>query len=170
MFNMFTIFTFNDKMNEEWGCSLVIVTMEHVAILDKSEALAEMILQSEVMQRYEDAYITLYSDPTATALIRSFTSIKDQYEDVERFGRYHPDYAKIMREVRSIKREMDLNPLVAEFKLRERELQRFLDDISEVIAKSVSEHIIVPRDDALYSSGGCASGKCASGQACSCSA
>ncbi len=148
----------------------MIVTMEHVAILDKSEALADMILQSEVVERYQEAHYQLYSDPTATELIRSFNSMKDHYEDVQRFGRYHPDYAEIMRKVRSIKREMDLNPFVAEFKKRERELQRFLDDISEVLAKSVSEHIIVPREDALYSSGGCTTGKCASGQACSCSA
>lgn len=144
--------------------------MEHVDILDRTEILAKMILQSEVMHRYEQAYATLYNDETATQLIRSFNSMKDRYEEVERFGRYHPDYSTIMREVRSVKREMDMHPAVAEFKLRERELQRFLDDISEVVARSVSDQIIVPREDSLYESQHCTTGNCGSGQACSCSA
>jgi len=148
----------------------VIVTIEHVDILDKAELLSKMILQSEVMHRYEKAHMTLYNDETATNLIRSFTSMKEQYEEVERFGRYHPDYSTVMREVRSIKREMDMNPYVAEFKLRERELQRFLDDISELIAKSVSDQIMVPRDDGLLGDHTCASGNCGTGQACGCSA
>lgn len=143
--------------------------MEYVDILNKSEQLTEFILQSEVMSRYEEAYLRLYNDEIATQLIRSFNSMKERYEEVERFGRYHPDYAEVMREVRAIKREMDMHPFVAEYKLQERELQRFLDDISEVIARSVSDQIIVPREDSLYSSAGCTTGNCGTGQACSCS-
>lgn len=147
----------------------MIVTLEHVDILDKTEALGKMILQSEVMHRYEQAHHTLYNDETATKLIRSFASMKEKYEEVERFGRYHPDYATIMREIRSIKREMDMHPYVAEFKLKERELQRFLDDISELIAKSVSNQIIVPREDSLYDNQMCTTGNCGVGHACGCS-
>src|SRR5699024_10669798 len=142
----------------------------YVDILDKTEDLGKMILQSEVMHRYEQAYRQLYNDDLATQLIRSFTQMKDRYEEVERFGTYHPDYSTIMREVRSIKREMDMHPYVAELKLRERELQRFLDDISEIIANSVSEQIIVPRDDGLYDNHLCTTGNCGTGQSCSCSA
>lgn len=148
----------------------MIVTMEHIRLLDKSEALAKMILQSEVMREYEEAYLAMKNDETAQHLIRSFTEMKERYEEVERFGRYHPDYAEIMKKVRSVKREMDLNPLVANFKLKERESQRFLDDISEIIAKSVSQQIIVPREDNLYNNGSCSTGNCGSGGTCGCSA
>lgn len=147
----------------------MIVTLEHVDILDKSERLAKLILQSEVMQEYERAYIALQKDETAQRLIQSFNSIKEDYEEVERFGRYHPDYSEIMKKVRSVKREMDLNEQVANFKRKERESQRFLDDISEVIAKSVSNQIIVPREDRLYDDQSCATGGCASGGSCGCS-
>lgn len=148
----------------------MIVTTEHISILDKAESLGEMIIQSEVMNRYKNAHHILYNDAVATELIRTFNSMKERYEEVERFGRYHPDYTKVMREVRSIKREMDMHPYVAEFKLKERELQRFLDDISELIAESVSDQIIVPREDSLYEQQMCTTGNCGSGQACSCSA
>lgn len=148
----------------------MIVTIDHVHILDKSESLAKMILQSEVMKEYERAYIALQNDEKAQRLIQSFTSVKERYEEVERFGRYHPDYAEIMKKVRSVKREMDMNEFVAEFKRKERELQRFLDDISEVLAKSVSNQIIVPREDRLYEDQSCTTGGCATGGACGCSA
>lgn|SRR5690625_3032704 len=150
----------------------MIVTLEHVDILDKSESLAKMILQSEVIKQYEEAYIALKQNETAQRLIRSFTMMKERYEEVERFGRYHPDYVEIMKEIRSVKREMDMHPLVANFKRKERESQRFLDDISETIAYSVSEQIIVPRDDrfADSSGSGCGTGGCGSGGSCNCSA
>ena len=148
----------------------MIMTMEYVDILDETEALSKMIVRSEVMHRYEQAHRQLYSDEHATQLIRSFAAIKDQHEEVERFGTYHPDYSRIMREVRSVKREMDMHTYVAELKLRERELQRFLDDISELIAASVSEQVIVPREDGLYDNHLCRTGNCGTGQSCSCSA
>lgn len=147
----------------------MIVTMEHIDILDRAERLSEKILQSEVMHRYKEAHHRLYNDKTASELVHSFTSIKERYEEVERFGRYHPSYAEIMREVRAIKRKMDMHPYVAEFKLRERELQGFLDDISEVIANSVSDQILVPREDGLNGGQHCTTGNCGTGKACACS-
>lgn len=146
----------------------MIITLEHVHLLDKSEEVAKMILQSEVMQAYEQAYHNMKNDARAQQLIAAFTAAKEKLEEVERFGRYHPDYASIMKEVRMIKREMDLHDTVAAFKLAERELQRLLDEISEIIAKSVSEHILVPKDDYLTSNQGCATGGCATGSACGC--
>lgn len=146
----------------------MIVTMEHVEILDMCDKLATNILSSDVMNEYETAYINLKNDRHAQKLIRLFTNAKEKHEEVERFGRYHPDYSNIMQEVRMVKREMDLHETVAKFKIAERNLQRFLDDISEIIAKSVSDQIIVPKDDNLYAESGCSTGGCASGGACSC--
>ncbi|MEI3606745.1 YlbF family regulator [Pseudogracilibacillus sp. SE30717A] len=148
----------------------MIATLEYVNILDKADRLKNMILQSEVMTQYEHAYNTLQKDQEAQRLINAFNHIKEHYEDVQRFGRYHPDYNEIMKNVRSTKRRMDMNSSVAEFKVAERELQRFLDEISEHIAKSVSEHIIVPKDGLALTDGGCSTGGCGSGGSCGCQA
>jgi len=59
---------------------------------------------------------------------------------------------------------------VSAFKIEERKFQRFLDDISECIAKSVSENIMVPKDGLALSDSGCSSGGCGSGGSCSCKA
>lgn len=148
----------------------MIATLEIVDILDRSEKLGKMILESDVMKAYYDAKQALQNDKEAQQLISAFNDIKVHYDDLQRFGRYHPDYNEIMREIRSTKREMDLNEKVAQFKVAERNLQRFLDEISEIVARSVSEHIKVPKDGAALSDSGCSSGGCGTGGSCGCQA
>lgn len=150
--------------------NLLVVTLEYIEILDKTDSVAEMIMKSDVMAAYQRAHGNLNNNAEAQNLINRFINIKDHYDDVQRFGTYHPDYNKIMKDVRSEKRKMDMNEYVAAFKVAERELQRFLDDISELIAKSVSDNIIVPKDGLALTDGGCASGSCGSGGSCGCQA
>lgn len=136
----------------------MIATMEYVDILDKSEQLGKMILQSDVMEEYKCSRKALEEDQEAQQLIKAFTDIKEHYEDVQRFGRYHPDYNQIMKDVRTKKRAMDMNEKVAKFKIAERSLQKLLDEISQYIAESVSDQIKVPKDGAALSDVGCGSG------------
>lgn len=148
----------------------MIGTLEYVDVLDRAEQLGKIVLQSDVMEAYNYARKELNEDTEAQQLIKAFNDIKIHYEDVQRFGRYHPEYNEIMKDVRSTKRKMDMNHKVASFKVAERNLQRLLDEISECIALSVSEQIKVPKDGAALTDGGCASGSCGTGGSCSCRA
>ncbi|WP_053219785.1 YlbF family regulator [Virgibacillus senegalensis] len=145
----------------------MFATLELVDILDKSEALGKMILQSDVMEEYHQQKRQLQEDAEAQKLIASFTRMKEQYEEVQRFGRYHPDYNQIMKDVRATKREMDMNEKVASFKIAERSLQQFLDEISDLVAHSASEQVKVPKDGAALQDSGCG---CGSGGSCGCQA
>ena len=133
--------------------------MEYVSILDNAEKLGEMVFQSEVMEDYLEKKLEMEQDAEAQKLIKAFNHIKDHYEDIQRFGRYHPDYQEIMKKVRSTKRAMDMHDTVAAFKVAERNLQSLLDEISSYVATSVSEQIKVPKDGALLTDNcGCGSG------------
>ncbi len=143
----------------------MIATMEYVDILDRSEALGKMVMQSEVMEAYQASRRRMAEDEEAQKLIQAFINIKDQYEDVQRFGRYHPDFNTIMKEVRMKKRAMDMHEKVAKFKVAERNLQKLLDEISQYVAHSVSEQVKAPMDGAALSDGGCG---CGSGGGCGC--
>jgi len=137
----------------------MIATLEYASILDKSEELGKLVMQSEVMEAYNDARRAMEEDEEAQMLIQAFKHIKIQYEEVQRFGRYHPDYNEIMRDVRKTKREMDMHPYVASFKVAERKLQQLLDEISALVADSVSNQIKAPRDGQALGDGcGCGSG------------
>ncbi|MBR7814583.1 MULTISPECIES: YlbF family regulator [Bacillus] len=143
-------------------------TIESVKLQSEAEQLAGMILQSETAETYRDCYKRLREDEEAGRIIRSFMSVKEQYEDVQRFGKYHPDYREISRKMREMKRELDLNDKVAEFKKAETELQSLLDEISIELGTAVSEHVKVPTGNPYFDGLSSCGGGCGSGGGCGC--
>ncbi|GEL75996.1 YlbF family regulator [Tenuibacillus multivorans] len=147
----------------------MLANIEVIEALEQAEKLGQMIKQSEDFDIYQQRKEDLYLDPKAQELMQNFTNTKDHYEDVQRFGRYHPDYSKIMKEVRTIKRDLDMHDTVAIYKQSETLLQGLLDDVSEIIANSVSENIKAPRDGVALKDTGSGCG-CGSGGQCGCQA
>lgn len=152
----------------DWRNKLMMMTSEWAFILDEADALSTMILNSELVVKWQHAYQAVYSDTVLVEKIAAFNRMKEQYEDVQRFGKYHPDYNTIMKEIRKQKRELDLNDKVANLKIAENELQDMLDEISLIIGKSVSESVKVPVSNPFFVTS-CSSGGCGSGGSCSCS-
>lgn len=77
----------------------MIATLEYVEILDHSEKIGKMVLDSEVMEDYKKSRVALDEDQEAQALIKAFNDMKIHYDDIQRFGRYHPDYNEIMKKL-----------------------------------------------------------------------
>ncbi|MEK3952911.1 Cell fate regulator YlbF, YheA/YmcA/DUF963 family (controls sporulation, competence, biofilm development) [Psychrobacillus psychrotolerans] len=149
----------------------MIMTNEWVEIMDQSDILCTMILSSEQFYQYLDAHRAVYTDTSLVGEVNSFTRLKEQYEEVQRFGKYHPDYSKVMKDIRVTKRKLDMVDAVANLKVAENELQDLLDEVSLLIGKSVSEGVKVPVSNPFFASSGssCGSG-CGTGGSCSCSA
>ncbi|ARF18951.1 YlbF family regulator [Sporosarcina ureae] len=147
----------------------MMMTDEWMRVIDMAEELSEMLLCSEVVKTYQDAHDRVYSNTDLRKKIIDFTKMKEQYEDVQRFGRYHPDYKVIMKEIRLQKRELDLQDEVAALRLAENDVQDLLDEIGILIGQSVSEAVKVPAGDGTFSNSSCGGG-CGSGGSCSCSA
>lgn len=149
----------------------MLATMENMALLDLSDELAGMILDSEEVQNYQQCKQALLDDATSQKSIRQFIRIKEQYEEVQRFGRYHPDYKEVTRKTRSYKREVDMNQNVAAFRRAEMDLQSLLDEISLLLASAVSDNIKVPTGNPFFETkSACSSGSCSTGGGCGCSA
>lgn len=148
----------------------MIITDTYLDVMNETDVLVDYILQSDVMQLYNERKQALEEDEEAQSHIQAFERMKDDYEDVQRFGMYHPDYYDIMKNVRGVKRKMDMNEKVAAFKIAERQLQQFLDEISKMLASSVSDNIMVPTDGAALTDSGCSSGSCGTGGSCGCQA
>ncbi|ARD49190.1 regulator [Sporosarcina sp. P37] len=147
----------------------MMMTDEWMRVIDVAEELSDMLLRSEVVKAYRDAHNRVYSNADLREKIIKFTKMKEQYEDVQRFGRYHPDYRVIMKEIRLQKRELDLQDEVAELRLAENDVQSLLDEIGIMIGQSVSDAVKVPAGDGTFSNSSCGGG-CGSGGSCSCSA
>lgn len=141
----------------------MLATLERVQLLEFAENLAQMVLESDLVEQYKICLAKMQNDQETQKKIQRFVSLKELYEEVQRFGQYHPDYKRVMSEIRQYKREMDLDPNVAEFKLAENDLQALLDEISKAIGGAVSQQIMVPTGNPFFDTGqgsGCGSGGC----------
>lgn len=148
----------------------MIMTSEWALIMDEVDKLNTMIVSSEIVKTYSKVKQSVYDDLALVNEINDFTKMKDQYEDVQRFGRYHPDYDKVMKDVRVKKRTLDLDNRVAELKLAENDVQDLLDEIALLIGKTVSESVKVPVSNPFFASDSSCGSSCGTGGSCSCSA
>jgi cell fate (sporulation/competence/biofilm development) regulator YlbF (YheA/YmcA/DUF963 family) len=151
------------------GDQPMMMSEEWITIIESAEELTQMVLSSETVNGYRKAHDAVYSDAELANTIREFTEMKERYEEVQRFGRYHPDYHIVMKNIRVQKRELDLNERVAELRLAENDVQYILDEIGSILAKSVSDSVKVPAGSAFFTDSSCGSG-CGTGGSCSCSA
>lgn len=141
----------------------MLATLERMAILEYTESLAKMVLESDIAEQYKISLYKMKNNPITQQKINRFNRLKEFYEEVQRFGKYHPDYKRVMKEIREYKREMDMDPLVAEFKLVENDLQALLDEISVLVGGAVSENIKVPTGNPFFDTGhggSCGCGSC----------
>jgi cell fate (sporulation/competence/biofilm development) regulator YlbF (YheA/YmcA/DUF963 family) len=147
----------------------VLATIERMEILDSADELSQWILNSDVAENYRESLYKLRNNIDTQRKIQKFTRMKESYEEVQRFGRYHPDYKTVMKEIRELKRDMDLDDNVAEFRRSENELQDLLDKVSQIIGHSVSKNVKVPTGNPFFSGSSCGGG-CGTGGSCGCSA
>lgn len=145
----------------------MIMTIEWAYILDEADQLSSMILSSDLAKNLQEAHRQVYSDELLVKQIAAFNKMKEQYEEVQRFGKYHPDYHTVMKKIRQQKRSLDENEKIARLKLAENDFQQLLDEVSLIIGKSVSEAVKVPVNNPLSASNSCG---CSTGGGCSCSA
>lgn len=144
----------------------MLATIERVMLIEYAEDLAKMVLESEIAEQYRNCLYKMQNNRETQRKIQKFVSLKELYEEVQRFGKYHPDYKRVMTQIRQYKREMDLDPYVAEFKLAEMDLQSLLDEISLLIGSAVSPNIKVPTGNPFFDTGH-GSG-CGTGGSCGC--
>ncbi len=149
----------------------MMMTSEWANIMDEGDSLSQMILSSEQAKQFKEAYFAVYTDDLLKRQIASFTRLKEQYEDVQRFGKYHPDYQQVMKSIRVQKRALDMNDRIATLKIAENELQDLLDEVSLIIGKTVSESVKVPVSNPFFAAASsCSTGSCGTGGSCGCSA
>ncbi|WP_343073175.1 YlbF family regulator [Salicibibacter cibi] len=147
--------------------TLQTVVSTPIELLDASDDLSGMIRSSDIYQTYFEARRGMLEDEEAKKLIEDFNHQKVKFDEVQRFGKYHPDYSEVTKALRIAKREMDLHESVSAYKKAERDLEKLLTEISEVLATSVSPNIKVPSGNPYFDNSSC-SGGCGSGGGCSC--
>lgn len=141
-------------------------TLDMSTLFDQTDGIVDMLRHSELFDRYRETKAQLLNDQEAIKLIKSFVKLKERYDEVQRFGKYHPDYHQVIQEMMDMKRDVDLNDKIADFKKAESDFEGLLNEISLLIASSVSPSIKVPNGDPFFDRG--CSGGCATGGPCGC--
>lgn len=145
----------------------MLATLEGIEILDGADELASIVVHSDIAQQYKVAKRKLQQDKKAQRLIYEFSKMKEKYEEVQRFGKYHPEYKTVSTDVRVLKREVDLLDTVSDFKKAEKELEKLLNEVSGILAGQVSKNIKVPTGNPFFDNMSCGGG-CGSGGSCGC--
>jgi cell fate (sporulation/competence/biofilm development) regulator YlbF (YheA/YmcA/DUF963 family) len=151
--------------------TMTLSPLDFQEVIERAYRIGEQLAGCEEVKRYLESRRQMEQDSEAKQKIADFNRMKEAYEEVQRFGKYHPDYNKVTREIRQKKREMEQVASVAAFKQAENALDELLYRVSRTIADAVSENIKVPSNNPLYEMmGGCGSGGCGTGGSCGCSA
>ncbi len=143
-----------------------MINESSLAILDDIDGLADMIVESDIYASFEQAKYALEQNDEAHLLYQSFLKLKVKYDDVMRFGKYHPDYKQIMLETRQRKRAYEMLEVVMQYKAKEMELQHLIDEVVTKIAYAVSDHVKIETGNPFFQT---THGGCASGGSCNCS-
>lgn len=145
-----------------------MMTMTDVSLTHSAQDLSEHIAESEIFINYINAKTRVQNSSEVQEKLKHFQNLKIKYEEVQRFGKYHPDFRSITAEVREYKRELDTDTMIAEFKRSEKELHELLSQISLLIANQVSPNIKVPTGNPFFDAESSCSGGCGSGGSCGC--
>lgn len=143
-----------------------MITEETLTVLDEIEALSDKILESRLYQEYREAEQALADNDEAHLLYQAFLKSKDKYDEIMRFGKYHPDYQSVMLDTRKRKRAYEMLLVVMDHKQKEVALQELIDQVIVKIAYAVSENVKIEAGNPFFQKD---AGGCATGGSCSCS-
>lgn len=142
-------------------------TSETIEILDQIDIINEKIKNSEPYINFVKQTAILEQDKNAQKLIDIFRQLKVDFEEVSRFGKYHPDFSEKRRNLNNAKKSLDMNESVIEFRRAEYQLQAMLDEVLYEAGICISQHVNIVSSNPFFSVG--SGGGCSTGGSCGCS-
>lgn len=145
--------------------SQALQILDMTDVIDYAGTLADMINQSSEVSDYLYAKKRMEQDEEVLRLQQLFQKKKAEYEEVQRFGKYHPDFDRVTTQVREIKRSLELLDSVQAFKRAETRLDELLFRVGRTIADAVSPTIKVPSNNPFFEA---VNSGCGTGGSCGC--
>ncbi|MFD1671181.1 YlbF family regulator [Agrilactobacillus yilanensis] len=121
----------------------MIYNDQMVAIEDAVDQLIAALKASEVFKTYQAKQAQLAQDAKAQALIQSFHDYQHKLAAIEPYGSYVPEAATLKKQTLAAKRDMDLNPSVAAYKLAKLQFETVVDTLTVAMTDKISSRIKV---------------------------
>ena len=112
--------------------------------------LSQKINESQLVAAYVGSFFEMDKNQEVDQIRKDFVEAKTDFEKIEAYGKYAPDFKEKRRAVRKVKRVLDTNELVSEFKFNETSLQNMLDYVTFDIAKSISDEIKIDAGNPFF--------------------
>lgn len=142
-------------------------TSETIEILDQIDIINDKIKNSEPYVNFVKQSIILEQDKNAQELVDAFNHLKMDFEEVSRFGKYHPDFSEKRRALNKAKKSLDMNESVIEYRRAEYQLQAMLDEVLYEAGICISQHVNIVSSNPFFAVG--SGGGCSTGSSCGCS-
>lgn len=136
-------------------------------ILDKAQHLAQLLTQSEEMQRYRQAEDKINRHGDAQALLFVVRAKRNAYSQTSlRHGYDHPLTEKTKQEYDDVLEKIAAIPLIDEYKEAQDEVNDIVQGVLQTIVNTLSDLVPVEKseDPGSGASGGC--GSCGSPGGC----
>ncbi len=146
----------------EWGVKALDQHFDFQAVLDKASDLGELITRSQRSNEYLSARKRVYGQQNVQEKLQQFELHKQQWEETERYGHFHPQYREALDRVQQSQQALDALKDVQAYVSAESALDELLHAVSRTIAYSVSDQIKVPSNKLSDNAGGCG-GNCNGG-------
>ncbi|CAD2079390.1 YlbF family regulator [Jeotgalicoccus meleagridis] len=141
-------------------------TMMSFEIMDMLDSLNDMVTDTEEYNNYCYYKKLLDTDREVSQMIKKFVALKEDFEEVQRFGKYHPDFSSKRRELNQFKKSLDMTPIVMEYRRAEFQLQSMLDEVLFIVGQAISPHANIVSSNPFFSNS--SNSGCATGGSCSC--
>lgn len=129
-------------------------------VLLQTYDLADMIIASEETMEYLKYKQALDKDPKVIELKKKLGKEKEEFEEAERFGQFHPDYNKIMGKVKQTIKDIEEIEVVRKYLKAEEKLDDLLYSVSKILATAISDSIKIPKNEVLPEGEACVTGGC----------
>lgn len=107
--------------------------MDTMKLYDLATDLAQAITESETYQSFQTCQAQLMSDSTFLNLQDLFMKAQSQFEEVSRFGQYHPDYNRVKKDYQEAKINLMAYEPFRLYKTLEKELDQLVFSIENAI-------------------------------------
>ena len=111
--------------------------------------LVDEIKEQPTFKRLMELQQQLDENEQLQQLITAFQKTNIKYEEVRKYGKYHPDLKDVQKQFQQAKSNLYSHPLIVEYKQLEQQIQKQLDTISKTIATSISNKIKYPNEIGL---------------------
>lgn len=119
--------------------------MKQEIFLKTYELIDEIKAVSEY-QRLIELQSIIKIDEELSSLILEFKELNKKYEEVSKYGKYHPDLKDVQKRFSTKKIELYNHPLIKEYKQCEKKIELILTEVASKLATSVSKKIKHPNE------------------------